>query len=179
MGARDLNVEERLGGLRAGLCEQHRIYLPALAQSVGAAAEGMDPHPLRASAAVSDDAERRGTTILLAEDEEMVRDLIQEVLEDSGYQVRVAADGLEAARMGVEQHGEVDLLVADVVMPGLNGPALAERLRETNPGLRVLFISGYADEELVQHNLRGPGISFLRKPFTPDTLTERVREMLA
>lgn len=123
-------------------------------------------------------AERAGATILVAEDEDMVRDLIQEVLEDSGYAVRVAADGMEAVRMAREA-GDFSLLVADVVMPRLNGPALAHRLREANPGLRVLFISGYADAELAQHNLRGPGISFLRKPFTPDALTHRVRELLA
>lgn len=159
------------------------IYLPALPREALAPLEGGGPAYGIPAAALSEDAGQgaaeEAATILVAEDEDMVRDLIQEILEDSGYQVQVAADGVEAARLAGEQVDAFHLLVADVVMPGLNGPQLAERLRGLNPTLRVLFISGYADVELAQHNLRGPGVSFLRKPFTPDTLTHRIRELLA
>jgi PAS domain S-box-containing protein len=116
-------------------------------------------------------------TILLVEDDDAVRVIVGAVLRRQGYQV-LEASTPRAARDIFEQHGhEIDLLLTDVVMPEMNGPALAQRLVAVRPELRVLFISGYADmaTPLDQEN---PNVGFLSKPFQASELTERVREML-
>ncbi|MBW3535308.1 MAG: response regulator, partial [Gemmatimonadetes bacterium] len=126
-----------------------------------------------------DDGERGRGTILVAEDEPSVRDVVRRVLERSGYRVVTAADGVEALEL--ERGGEesFDLLLTDVVMPGMNGLELADRIAQTLPGLPVLFMSGYNESEALRARTReDPGI-FLAKPFSPDELLERVRERLA
>jgi signal transduction histidine kinase/CheY-like chemotaxis protein len=117
-------------------------------------------------------------TVLLVDDDAAVRRVTQRSLETRGYRVLAASDG-ESARAVARLHpGAIDLLVTDVVMPGEGGHSLASALRAEREGLRVLFISGY-DEGAIQGNgSLGPGVFFLAKPFTPSTLSERVREIL-
>jgi signal transduction histidine kinase/CheY-like chemotaxis protein len=117
-------------------------------------------------------------TIVLAEDENSIRQLTRLVLESLGYTVLDAGDGQEALEQ-VEQHaGPLDLLVTDVIMPRLGGRELAQRLRARHPRMKVLYLSGYANDNLGPHSLAGAGVSFLQKPFTPMTLARRVREVL-
>lgn len=116
-------------------------------------------------------------TILLVEDEQIVRSLVQRILTSDGYEVLVAADGNEALRIAHEHPERIHLLLTDLSMPGMSGRELAARITEIRPDLRVLFISGYTDDEDFRQagNLFG---SFLEKPFTPEDLKARVREVL-
>jgi two-component system, cell cycle sensor histidine kinase and response regulator CckA len=116
-------------------------------------------------------------TVLLVEDEPMVLDLGSRVLRSHGYRVLVASNATEALNVAREHDGRIDLLLTDVVMPGLPGPELAARLETVTPGLRVLYVSGFADDS-VAHLGEEEGISFLAKPFTGEALAERVRRVL-
>jgi two-component system cell cycle sensor histidine kinase/response regulator CckA len=116
--------------------------------------------------------------ILLAEDEDSVRAVAKESLERRGYRVLAAADGPAALRVAREFSGAIDLLLTDVVMPGMNGRELAELLLQERPGTRVLFASGYTDDAVLLHGVRTDELSFMQKPFTPLTLAQRVREVL-
>ncbi|HSE95743.1 MAG TPA: PAS domain S-box protein [Methylomirabilota bacterium] len=121
----------------------------------------------------------RGTeTVLLVEDEEAVRDLAREILVQSGYTVIGARHGGEALLIGDQHAGPIHVLVTDVVMPELGGRELANRLAARRPGLKVVYMSGYTDETLEHHGVLEPGMVFLRKPLTPDTLARKVREIL-
>jgi CheY-like chemotaxis protein len=121
----------------------------------------------------------RGTeTILLVEDERIVRQLAMRVLQHLGYTVLEAADGMEALRVAQRHDGTIDLLLTDVVMPQMNGNVLAERLRATHPQLKVLFMSGYSDGMVGQQRLGGCKDALLQKPFTPDLLARTVHDML-
>jgi two-component system, cell cycle sensor histidine kinase and response regulator CckA len=118
----------------------------------------------------------RGTeTILLVEDEVAVRAVIRRMLESLGYTVREAVDGRDALRLAAEHTGHIDLLLTDVVMPELNGRALAEQLADRWPHLRVLFMSGYTDDEILRRGLMQSGSSFLEKPFTRERVAGAVR----
>jgi two-component system cell cycle sensor histidine kinase/response regulator CckA len=122
--------------------------------------------------------QRRVETILVTEDEALVRKVTVSILEDSGYSVLSARDADEAMRLA-EHCSSVDLLVADVMMPKTTGPELAEKLARSRPGLRVLFISGYDRDELIQMRmLKKQAGAFLRKPFTRTQLASKVRELL-
>jgi PAS domain S-box-containing protein len=116
-------------------------------------------------------------TVLLVEDEPRLRSLLYEVLSRSGYQVYEAANGLDAVRLAADSSMHLDLLLTDLVMPGLGGLELALRLQAQRPGLRVLFMSGYS-AEAPSINTGKLGENFLQKPFEPSTLTTRVREVL-
>ena len=116
-------------------------------------------------------------TVLLVEDEPMVLDLGSRVLRSHGYRVLVASNATEALQVAREHAGTVDLLLTDVVMPGMPGPELAARLEQVTPGLRVLYVSGYADDSVARLGTE-EGISFLAKPFTGEALAARVREVL-
>jgi CheY-like chemotaxis protein len=118
-------------------------------------------------------------TVLLVEDEAAVRQLAIRVLRQLGYTVLGATDGADALRVAGEYPGAIDLLLTDVVMPQLGGAALAERLREAHPRLKVLFMSGYTDHTIIRHSLLEPGVAFLQKPFVPEMLARKVREVLA
>ncbi len=89
-----------------------------------------------------------------------------------------AADGREALALADDREGKIDVLLSDVVMPGLNGRALAERLGAIAPSMRILFMSGYSDEAVHRHGVLGESAAFLEKPFTERTLTRKVREVL-
>lgn len=117
-------------------------------------------------------------TILLVEDEAGIRKLTQECLASKGYTVLAAQDGLEALKIA-EQHPEgIDLLLTDVVLPGLGGPKLAKQYLGLHPETRVLYMSGYTDDAIIHHGVLDQGIAFLQKPFTIDDLWLKVREIL-
>jgi nitrogen-specific signal transduction histidine kinase/CheY-like chemotaxis protein len=118
-----------------------------------------------------------GQTVLLVEDADGVRELTRRLLQRLGYTVLVAANADEALRL-FEQHPSIDLLLTDVVMPGASGPELTKRLVEERRALRVIYMSGYTEEAIVQHGVLKPGIAFLHKPFTSETLGQKIREVL-
>jgi PAS domain S-box-containing protein len=117
-------------------------------------------------------------TLLLVEDEEMLRKALQEILESLGYAVHVAGDADQARAFLAGYEGGLDLLVTDVIMPGDSGPKLAADLVGTRAGLRVLYISGYTADELVSHGLAHSGALLLEKPFTREQIGRRIREVL-
>jgi CheY-like chemotaxis protein len=121
----------------------------------------------------------RGTeTILFVEDEPGVRTLARAILEKCGYVVLDACEPYDALALVSHYEKPIDLLVTDVVMPNMSGRQLVERLLRDRPGLRVLYISGYADDAVVRHGIIDAGTPFLQKPFTPDVLAQKVREVL-
>lgn len=117
-------------------------------------------------------------TILVAEDDDGLRSLIGHILTRKGYQVLEARNGMEALRIGGRHPGPIHLLVSDVVMPQLNGGELASRLAPFRPGMRILFLSGYAEDAAVRHGALEGEIAFLQKPFLPHALCRMVREVL-
>jgi signal transduction histidine kinase/DNA-binding response OmpR family regulator len=121
----------------------------------------------------------RGTeTILLAEDDEALRALGERVLIAFGYTVLVARTGAEALRIVAEHVGPIDLIATDVVMPEMNGSQLVAKVLKARPGIRVLFMSGYTDDEVVRRGVIDGQAAFLQKPFTPDLLANKVRHVL-
>jgi len=117
-------------------------------------------------------------TILLAEDEASVRDLAARVLQDAGYTVLCAADGAEAMSLVREHGGRIDLILTDVVMPKVNGPAMAREARSRCPGVKLLFMSGYAGNPVERMGQNMVEVPILRKPFTARNLTQKVRHVL-
>ncbi|HTR01576.1 MAG TPA: PAS domain S-box protein [Thermoanaerobaculia bacterium] len=143
------------------------IYLPRVEEAAASAAVAAAP------------ALRRGSeTILLVEDEDAVRSLTRRCLETAGYTVHQAPNAEEALAVAARLEGRLDLLLTDVVMPGASGPELSRRLLERRPGTRVLYVSGYTDASMVSHVAIDAAASFLQKPFTPETLARKVREVL-
>jgi CheY-like chemotaxis protein len=122
-------------------------------------------------------ADRR-KTVLLADDESIVRAVVRETLERSGYDVLEAGDGPQALELAEQHESPIDLLLTDVRMPKMSGVELAERMRHSRPAMRVLFMSGLAEAELVQELERRPDVHFVDKPMTPSVLLERVRAAL-
>ncbi|WP_432840531.1 PAS domain S-box protein [Dactylosporangium sp. CA-092794] len=133
----------------------------------------------------TDDAARaarppgRGQTILVAEDEPALREVTTRILRRGGYTVLAAADGVAALQMASEHGGPIDLLLTDVVMPGMLGRVLAERLQRLRPSTRVLFMSGYAQPVLTSNGILDPGVHLLEKPFTGPDLLNAVGDQLA
>ena len=117
-------------------------------------------------------------TILIVEDDGAVRRLTRMTLERRGYRALEASNPKEAERVAQDYEGRIHLVLSDVIMPESEGPPLVDRLAARQPGLRVLYMSGYADETIVQHGLLVEGTSFVQKPFSPETLLRKVREML-
>jgi CheY-like chemotaxis protein len=127
----------------------------------------------------ADSTLRGNETVLVVEDEEAVRELLRQILSDHGHRVLTARHGRDALR-SMEQHGRsIDLVITDVVMPEMGGGELVERLTAMQPDLKVLYISGYTDDEVLRRGVQGTGTSFLHKPFTADGLMRRVRDVLA
>jgi signal transduction histidine kinase/CheY-like chemotaxis protein len=144
------------------------VYLPAVNDD-GAHLESahLTPVPLAGS-----------ETILLVEDELMVRQLAQRSLRRAGYQVLSAGNGAEALDVAQQYREKIHLLITDVVMPSMGGKELADRLLLERPDVAVLYMSGYTDDTIAQHGALCPGMQLLPKPFIPDTLTRKVREVL-
>jgi CheY-like chemotaxis protein len=117
-------------------------------------------------------------TILLVEDEARVRKLIVDILSGHGYRVLEATRGEEAVRLCRLHKSEIHLSVVDVVMPEMSGPDLVRTIAPLRPGMRVLYISGYTDEAIIHHGILRSGAAFLQKPFLPDALVRKVREVL-
>jgi two-component system cell cycle sensor histidine kinase/response regulator CckA len=145
-----------------------KVYLPRLEAEAGeVAADKPDADSLRGS-----------ETVLVAEDEDGVRELLRKVLTEFGYTVLTARHGRDALMVAGDRIGGVDLLVTDVVMPEMSGRELAETLRGRQPDLKVLYISGYTDDEVIQRGISGREVAFMRKPFASDELVRRVRTVL-
>jgi CheY-like chemotaxis protein len=117
-------------------------------------------------------------TVLLVEDEEIVRSMTREILQESGYQVLSAEHAEDALQVVGEHSGPIHLLLSDVVMPGLSGRELAEQLAPLRKEMKVLYMSGYTDDAIVHHGVLEEGTAFIEKPFTPLTLSRKVREVL-
>ena len=144
-----------------------KIYLPR----VDAPAEGV---AVTAVAPVG-----RGTeTVLLAEDAAAVRAVARQVLERQGYTVLEAPDGELALHLAQRHSGPIHLLLTDVVMPGMSGRQLADRLAPARPDMKVLYASGYTDDSVVRHGVLEEGMPYLQKPFTPESLARKVRDVL-
>jgi len=133
-----------------------------------------DPHK-----AISPVEDLRGeNTVLVVEDEESIRKFACAVLGGYGYPVLAARDGEDALRIMGEFEGEISLLLTDVVMPRMGGRELFDRIRERNPAIKVLFMSGYTDDAIVHHGALDPGTAFLQKPFSAISLARKVKEVL-
>jgi CheY-like chemotaxis protein/two-component sensor histidine kinase len=146
-----------------------RLYLPRLGENARTSQAPV------AAATPSGGSE----TILLAEDEESLRDLLVEVLQERGYRV-LAADRAEGAlKLAQEQQEPIDLLLTDVVMPGMSGVALAEHLRRLRPAVKVLFMSGYTDDVMLRGGLLADEAALIQKPFSSDDLLSKIRETLS
>ena len=117
-------------------------------------------------------------TILLAEDEELLRTPIREILERQGYSVLEASNGEEALAVARQYPGPIHLLLSDIVMPEMNGRELAGQLSRIRPEIKVLFMSGYTQNAIVHHGVLEEGLAFLEKPFTPEALAVKIRQVL-
>jgi two-component system, cell cycle sensor histidine kinase and response regulator CckA len=117
-------------------------------------------------------------TILVVEDDEMIRSLIRDILESTGYRVLVADDPEQGMKLIGEQQDEINLLLTDLILPGMSGRELVDRVTKEKPEMRVLFMSGYSDEAVARHGILEPGLAFLQKPFSRDALVRKVRDVL-
>jgi PAS domain S-box-containing protein len=144
------------------------IFLPRIDEAP-AVSEGAEPVAARV---------RGSETILVVEDDEGVRRLIVGTLGICGFRVLQSADGTGALLTAAQHGGPIDLLLTDVIMPGMNGKEVADRLVALQPGVKVLFISGYSGELIAKAGVLNPGVAYLPKPFTSDMLAAKVREIL-
>ncbi len=144
-----------------------KIYLPAAEVPAETEAFALEP-----------EAAAGTETIMVVEDDDGVRDLVRLMLEANGYRVVTVENADEAARVCSERPARIDLLLTDIMMPEVNGAALAKRLGALAPSMRVLFMSGYSDEAIQRHGMLADHSAFLEKPFTERALTRKVREVL-
>jgi PAS domain S-box-containing protein len=145
-----------------------QVFLPRVEEPVSEVVERKTSPPIHPG----------DETVLLVEDEPEVRSLVQRILKTQGYTVVTAANPDEALAVAREFKGPIQLMVTDVVMPGMSGLQLAERLNPTRPDMKVLFVSGYTNDAIGHQGVLDPGTAFLQKPFTPNTLARKVREVL-
>jgi CheY-like chemotaxis protein len=144
-----------------------QVHLPATAES------------FQAEPDLGDAGSPKGSeTVLLVEDENAVRSLTGRILRGCGYTVLEAANAADGVSLCEKYAEAIHLLVSDVVMPGLGGRELAERLRRLRPAMKVLFMSGYTDDTVVRLGVREAEVNFLQKPFVPVELTRKVRKVL-
>jgi PAS domain S-box-containing protein len=144
------------------------IYLPLVEEAAELAPQPLDDKAVNGG----------GETILLAEDEESVRQLVSETLTAKGYRVLEAERGEVALRIAAETKESIQMLITDVVMPGLGGRELAQKLCSADPQLKVLFLSGYTEDAIIHQGVLEPGLAFLQKPFTLQMLVRKVQETL-
>lgn len=148
-----------------------KIYFPAVDESI--------EEEMKKGESTGPAAEKKGKLLLVVEDEDELREVMVKILEGFGYRTYAAEDGEEALRLCEGLKGEsVDMLITDVVMPGITGKTMAGKLIEMFPGMGVLYVSGYADREIVTHEIVGKGLHFLAKPFSPQVLAVKIREIL-
>jgi two-component system, cell cycle sensor histidine kinase and response regulator CckA len=164
-------VEQSGGSVRVasepGKGATFEVYLPRVDDAVEVARPTLAPTTLCGT-----------ETVLLVEDEDSVRAVARAILQRNGYRVIHASNAREALLI-CENHAEIiHMLLTDVVMPEMSGADLAARVRETRPGTKVLFMSGYTDESVARHGVLEPGVAFLQKPITPKTLARKVRDVL-
>jgi len=145
-----------------------KVYLPRVPGVAEAPAPAAEPKPVRGG----------DETVLLVEDAAPVRALARRILEARGYRVLDAPDGPSALDLSARHGGGIDILVTDVVMPGMSGRELAERLAPERARMKVLYTSGFTDDAMVRQGVLNAGVAFLQKPFVPDTLARKVREVL-
>jgi two-component system, cell cycle sensor histidine kinase and response regulator CckA len=150
-----------------GMGTTFKVYFPIAGESVVSAPPPSEVGSLDGS-----------ETILLVEDAELVRGLVSEALESFGYTVLLAASGSEAIALAEHHQGTIDLVLTDVVMPHMNGRELAERLLAEQPGLRVLYTSGYPADTIIRHGIEEARAAFIEKPYVPDELARKVRQVL-
>jgi signal transduction histidine kinase len=151
-----------------GIGTTFKIYLPAVGE--------LAKQPLQSRAPVK--PVRSSETILLVEDEASVREITALLLVSLGYQVKEVSSGQEALRLAQGNREKIDLLMTDLLMPGMNGNELAEALRASDAGLKVLFLSGHSGDMLALHGVVYTEVAFLQKPFTLDALSRKLREVL-
>ncbi len=132
----------------------------------------------RSSTVFSEPSYSGEETVLLTEDEPAVCDLVRAILTSRGYTVLSARLPQEAERISETHQGKIDLLLTDVIMPGMSGAELSKRIARRIPGIKVLFMSGYIDDSVVRHGISENETAFLQKPFTPLSLAKKVREVL-
>ena len=149
-----------------GLGTVFKVYLPRIDDAITSAVDSQET------------AARGSETILLVEDEDVVRGLTRKILMQAGYNVLDAQSGEEAIRLCRAHAGSIDLLLTDVVMPEISGKEVADRVLELRPSIRILFMSGYTDEAIVQHGVLDANVKFIQKPFTWAGLTKKVRDIL-
>jgi len=145
-----------------------KIYLPAV---VGETVQRKKEQP------PADDL-TGSETILVVEDDDALRNLGREILERQGYRVLDAGNGIEALRISEEHRGQIHLMITDVVMPKMGGKKVADRLQQLYPQMKVIYMSGYTDNSIAHHGILAPGLNFLQKPFSPEVLARKVREVL-
>jgi len=145
-----------------------KVYFPSVHEGVTE----------EAAEEAAENARPGSETILLVEDEEAVRKLVRRTLERQGYHLLVAAGGADAVRIAEQHKGLIHLLITDVIMPHMSGRETAERLKALRPGLHVLYVSGYTETTVARTGALAAGELFLQKPFTPQALVRRVRELL-
>jgi CheY-like chemotaxis protein len=146
-----------------------KIYLPRVDLPVDA--EAMEPQP-------GQPARGGRETVLLAEDDPAVRAAVSQALEHKGYTLLRAPDGQTALEIAAAHQGEIQLLITDMIMPGMTGRELAEALGAARPRVRVLYMSGYTDDAIVRLGVLQGDMPYVQKPFSPEALARRVREVL-
>ncbi|GAB4240056.1 MAG: hypothetical protein OHK0028_18130 [Deltaproteobacteria bacterium] len=161
----------RIGSV-PGMGTTIEIYFPVADAPVA------EPGKTAGSPAVPREEGSAGETLLVVEDEESVRELVLEGLGRNGYSILAAGSGPEAIALAERHEGKIDLLLTDLVMPGMNGMDLARHLAARNPGMRVLCMSGHSEEAIGRFHEMGSGATFLQKPVTPSLLARKVREIL-
>jgi CheY-like chemotaxis protein len=164
-------VMQNKGGIRCvsepNKGTKFRILFPTVAQDIVPAVD--EKH-----GALPQGAE----TILLVEDEKIVRDLSRKILERQGYVVLIARDGHEALSICSDYPNQIDLLLTDLIMPDISGKKLSEQIKELRSDIKILFMSGYNEEVIDQHGVLKEGVNFIHKPFTVEGLANKVYEIL-